>query len=402
MITFARKGIPLAAACLCFSFVKAYAGGALGWGTDSPLFSMTKGDKVWVANAESNDVAVIDMATNKIVKRIPVGARPHMAMVSPDGKYVLVSGTDDDTLQIIDVEKLAVVKRLAVGRSPEHVNISPDGKYAFLVNHESHEVSVIEMGSFKEVARIPVGIEPENVTFNADATKAYVAGFGSYEVTVIDISSLKAIASVSIGGGPQLASMQPIGTTSGPEIATIHPSLPKAYVPNEDTNDVSVVDLNTLEVQKSLSVGKKPTHTTLSPDGKWLYVVNSSGASVSAISTETDEVAAKLIMVGDDPQGILFSPDSRWAFVVNKGSNSISVINVEKHDVAGTIKVGSSPEVAALTPDGARLYVANSGSNDVTVVDVTNPLKWKIVTNITGVGRFPWSVDIAGGVSYCH
>ena len=94
----------------------------------------------------------------------------------------------------------------------------------------------------------------------------------------------------------------------GPEIFSIHPSFNKGYAPSEDTNDVSVVDLLTKQVIKVIPVGQSPHHSTMSPNGLFVYVVNGGKSrSISAIDTTLDEVVAT-IPVGLEPTGMVFTP----------------------------------------------------------------------------------------------
>jgi YVTN family beta-propeller protein len=210
---------------------------------------------------------------------------------------------------------------------------------------------------------------------------------------------LKTVASIPIGAGPAFAAIQPLGNVRGPEIFSIHPTQRKAYVPNMDTHDVSVVNLETNKVAKVILVGQKPHHSTISPDGRLVYVLNSGGAkTVSAIDTTTDEVVAT-IFVGEGATGILFKPDASLAYVVNRASNTVSVIDTHTHQVVQTIKTGVHPETGAMTADGTRLYVTNSGSHDVTVIDAISN---QVLTTITNVGRGPWAVAVAGGSGFCH
>ncbi|PJA78429.1 MAG: hypothetical protein CO149_04105, partial [Nitrospirae bacterium CG_4_9_14_3_um_filter_51_5] len=282
--------------------------GSLGWGIEGPQVKPRAGDKVFVANLESSDVAVIDINSNTVIKRIKVGMAPHMAMVSPDGRYVYVTGTESDNVTVVDAHSHDVVRQFAVGKGPEHMNFTPDGKFLAVINHDSFELTVVDTTTLRVVKRIPVGREPENVTFSPDGLQAYVTGMASYEVTVIDMPALKTVASIPIGAGPSFASIQPLGSVRGPEIFSIHPIQRKAYVPNMDTHDVSIVDLETNQVVKVIPVGQKPHHSTISPDGRLVYVVNGGGSkTVSAIDTATDEVVAT-IFVGKGATGILFKP----------------------------------------------------------------------------------------------
>src|SRR5260370_25165536 len=101
-----RISVSLAVGLLLGGITQAANAGSLGWGMDAPDVMPKAGDKVFVANQESSDVAVIDIKTNTVIKRIKVGMAPHMPMVSPDRKYVYLTGTASDNVTVVETHAL--------------------------------------------------------------------------------------------------------------------------------------------------------------------------------------------------------------------------------------------------------------------------------------------------------
>lgn len=54
---------------------------------------------------------------------------------------------------------------------------------------------------------------------------------------------------------------------------------PRAFVSNEDSNDITVIKMDTFEVRATIPVGKRPRGARISPDGAWLYVALISSAA---------------------------------------------------------------------------------------------------------------------------
>src|SRR5262245_26774401 len=90
------------------------------------------------------------------------------------------------------------------------------------------------------------------------------------------------------------------------------------------------------------------------------YVVNSSSASVSVVDTATNTVVAT-IPVGPIPRAIVVSPDLKFLYVVNSGglTGSVSVVDLATNTVIATVPVGTLPIGLVIRPDGAFVYVAN-------------------------------------------
>ena len=75
-----------------------------------------------------------------------------------------------------------------------------------------------------------------------------------------------------------------------------------AYVTNDGSGDVSVIDTATNTVTATITVGTAPFAVAVSPDGGTVYVANIDSDNVSAIATATNKVIAT-ITVGSSPEG---------------------------------------------------------------------------------------------------
>lgn len=107
----------------------------------------------------------------------------------------------------------------------------------------------------------------------------------------------------------------------------------------------------------------------LSPDGKWLFAVNSADARLSVFNaTQTPPLLAKEIPVGIEPVSV--NPrtnDEVW--VVNELSDSVSIVSVASGIVTDTINVKDEP--ADVVFAGGFAFVSVAGNNEVRVFDVT-------------------------------
>jgi YVTN family beta-propeller protein len=110
------------------------------------------------------------------------------------------------------------------------------------------------------------------------------------------------------------------------------------------------------------------------------YITNQGSNTVSVIDTATNTVSAT-IPVGRAPQGLAVAPDGNKVYVANftLPTGEVSVIETATNTVTATISVGNFPQGVAITPDGSKAYIANFRSNDVSVI-VTSPIS---------VGRAP-------------
>ncbi len=76
------------------------------------------GRMLWVANAASDDLSVVDVTTQLKVAHVDVGANPRGVVLSRDGSRAYVNETLDGTLAIVDTTTFAVSSRLTLTRLP--------------------------------------------------------------------------------------------------------------------------------------------------------------------------------------------------------------------------------------------------------------------------------------------
>jgi YVTN family beta-propeller protein len=86
------------------------------------------------------------------------------------------------------------------------------------------------------------------------------------------------------------------------------------YVPNSESNTVSVISQKTYKVLYTFPTGALPQHVTPAWNLKTLYVDNDLGNSLTPIDPKTGQ-PGKPIPV-EDPYNLYFTPDGRFAIVV--------------------------------------------------------------------------------------
>jgi YVTN family beta-propeller protein len=145
-----------------------------------------------------------------------------------------------------------------------------------------------------------------------------------------------------------------------------------AYVTNQGSSTVTVLDVVNVRLDRELPVGWNPVAAAASPARNEVYVLSAGTpggqGSISVIDCEHNAVVAT-IAVGRDPDSIDVDARGKLAYVANRGSNSVSVVDLETKRAVAQIGVGEEPDAASLSPDGKTLVVANRGGDSVTLID---------------------------------
>ena len=350
-------------------------------------------DLVFLANRDSHELVVIDAATDQIISRVAVGRRPHMTVLSAAGK-VYTTGTGTNDVTVVDAATLRVERKIPVqAKGPEHAALSPDGQFLWVANVAGNAVSVIDLAAAKTVQVVKGLSQPHNIVFAPDG-KAYVTQVGSYRVAVFTPGKATPVARIAAGSPARLASLHP-QKVQGVNNAALAQGL--LFATNQDAGEVAVIDSARDAVVKVIPVGREPWEPYETPDHTKILVPNLADRTVSVIDVPSQKVLATL-PGGKDMTGVVVTADSKKAYVVRRGDNKVSVIDLERLQVTGEIAVGRSPEVATRTA-GGKIYVANSGSGSVSVIDAGSD---RVLTTITKVGKYPWALASFNGYNYCH
>src|SRR5688500_4928707 len=98
------------------------------------------------------------------------------------------------------------------------------------------------------------------------------------------------------------------------------------------------------------------------------YVPNENSGSVSIIDTATDKVVGEL-RTGGKPRGIAVSPDGARLYLSDRASNSLLVVDLARREVEKRIPLGQSPEGISLSRDGRWLAAAIEEADSVVLID---------------------------------
>ena len=89
---------------------------------------------------------------------------------------------------------------------------------------------------------------------------------------------------------------------------------PRVYVPNTESNSVTVIDPATYKVVDRFKVGRLPQHVTPSWDLKTLWVLNDKSSTLTRIDPATAKMHETIRVL--DPYNMYYMPDGKYAIVV--------------------------------------------------------------------------------------
>ena len=73
------------------------------------------GEKIYLANANSDTMSVINQASNTVTATITVGADPFGVALNPNGQYAYVANLGDNSVSVISTATNTVAATVEVG-----------------------------------------------------------------------------------------------------------------------------------------------------------------------------------------------------------------------------------------------------------------------------------------------
>jgi YVTN family beta-propeller protein len=324
-------------------------------------FAADKG-VAYISN-QNGKITVIDLDTMQKKGELNVGAKgPRGLGITADGKWLITANKDDSNISIVDTSGTNPPKLVNVGKNPEFVRVLGDRAY---VTYEPSSK----------------GGPPSKLEKKAedDDDEEQIPG----HIAIIDIKQAKVVK--DIVGKPE---------TEGLEFSK---DGKKMIVTNESDNSITVHDIKSGKLIKSISVGKygeRPRGIKVSPDGK-TYLVTLELSDKMLVLNDKFKVTNEVV-TGKTPYGVSYDSAGQRIFVAANNENTLQVFDAKTHTKIKDIPTGKRCWHFSFTPDDQQLLLACGKSNEVIVINTStleatkrlpaNEMPWGIVTYPKSMG----------------
>ncbi|MBM3774360.1 MAG: YncE family protein [Acidobacteria bacterium] len=304
-----------------------------------------KRQKLYVLSSHGDDVTVVDVATNQILKTIKVGKDPH-GIAAPKAEDVLWVATEaDGSLYAIDPARDEVTAHYDFfGYRPNEIEVTSDNRFVYVPVLGEGLYKVFDTVHKKIVAQIPTDGYPHNVVVSPDDRYMYLSPYDRGR------------------NSPERSAAQGLPVTR---------------------NDrVYIVDTATHKTVGTIPTHHPPRPIVLSKDGERLYVNTDElmGFLVLDIPRRTAihkveyELTPEEQAIPSRSHGIGITPDQSEVWSTDTAHSLVFVYRrmPEPPRQIARIPTGKIPYWITFTPDGKTCYVANTGDDTVSVIDVAS------------------------------
>ena len=150
------------------------------------------------------------------------------------------------------------------------------------------------------------------------------------------------------------------------------------YVVDAEHNKLVAIDPAADAVKQSVDIGEDAEGVRLSPSGSTLAVCAEGQHKVLLIDAKTFKIEERIPTQGRNPEHCEFAPDAALLLTSNEGSDNLDVIDLKQKKSIGTIATSGHPRGAAFVPGTTHVYVAQESANTVDVIDL--PARKKIAS----------------------
>jgi DNA-binding beta-propeller fold protein YncE len=279
----------------------------------------------FVINSGGASISLVDMATQKELRRIPALREPHHWALTPDGKSLLIGDTVGNELMFLDPATGAVQRRMPCV-DPYQLGFSPDGRFFVVNGLARNQIDVYDGATLQLLKRFPIKAMPSHLAYSPDSTKVYVSLQETDRLVAIDLKKLDILWNEQVGKTP----------------AGVLWLNGKVLVAEVDPADGHVL--------RHIVTGKGAHNLFLSPDGKTLWVNNRAGGTTESLDAAT-LTPIRTYKIPGGPDDMAFAPDGK-IWITRRWAEKVAVLDPATGDYQ-TIDVGRSPHGIFLN-DAAR------------------------------------------------
>ena len=376
-----RRWVTIGASVLIAGFVGVAA--ATVYLSPTALTASSGGDFLYVAEATANQVAVLSLAEEKILKEISLPDRPSGIALAPnETRLYVTSASPEGRVYVVNLETGTVDHTLPAGHTPTAPVLSPDGTTLYVCNQFTNDVSVIDLTARKQLTKIPVLREPVAAAITPDGRFLFVANHLPDDPATADVvAARKVVKDIPLLNGS--TGLRGVCISPDGEYAYVTHILARYQLPTTqlergwiNTNAVSVIDatnqrlINTVLLDDVDLGAANPWGVACTADGKHLCITHAgthelsvidrtalheklAGAADSSIEVANDlsflvGLRRRLPLSGNGPRGLALV--GTRAYVAEYFTDSLGVVDIDP-------KTRHTPRSLRLGPEEAMTDV---------------------------------------------
>jgi DNA-binding beta-propeller fold protein YncE len=319
-------------------------------------------ERVFVSQAGSSTLLVVDAASGNTAARIEVGMLPHNLVLSPDHRSLYAALVGSQAIAEIDVATLSLRRTLLTAPVPE---LRADGS----VIQEHFDQGAFAASSCYDCHR-PGGAEPKyagdrpfGLSLSADGRRLYVTHLRASRLTVLDLEAGQIESTISLAPAGSATEVVAIDRVGDEFWVALRPAQPST-----DPGALRRLRADTLEPIADLPTGADPGALLALPERNRVLVSNFESNTVTMHAANDDDRSTPFrFEAAPGPLGLL-QLDANSVLALDYYSNAVSFLDLDSAS-SQTLPLehaGSpyaNPTNAALSADAQSAWIVSSGTD---------------------------------------
>jgi DNA-binding beta-propeller fold protein YncE len=364
------------------------------------------GNRVYVTSYATRSIAVIDGASDSLLKSLIIGDHPVGPIYSPVSNKVYCGVLDENRVAVIDAGPDTLLKTIDVGASPLVLGYNPSDNKVYCGDDRGN---VIIIDGQADTVLATLDLNTDDVSFILfDSVDDRVFCFPDYYTSIPVIS----------GSGDSIVGLVDYhGDVYDPDPACYDPRQNRIYIRGRSSSDVGIVDAARMKSIAAIQMNPAPSSGCYLASSDKFYCSDEASGQIDVINCSSDSLEHRIYTPGADlglpvyssvsnklyyyanvsnSDGILvvdcaddsfvaaipLPSDTRVSMVYNSAldriywtgwmdDTTVVVIDCASDSVVGRVPVGRSPTVFTCNPDSNRVYCTtyNGDSAYISAID---------------------------------
>lgn len=350
-------------------------------------------------------------ATYTPLQTIKVGQKPGPLVVNPSSHLVYVLNAGSGSVSVVDSNLLTVRKTILVGKTPMAIAANPSANMVYVANAGSGTISAIV--GVQAAVTWTVGGKPSTLVVDSALGKVFVGDTGRHQIEILDAAKGTVLGTVALPAPPAAMALniathdlwiaggaggsgfvavidgtknQIVKTLSGSTIPSGITSISVDPVTNvavvaspagANTGEIVAIDANNnySVTDEPYNSGQKPMATVYDPGGDQFYISDNGDGYIAITGGDgllglddtisTQEIGnTSLALNTSSNQLAVATPAAKGGFLVD-------LVSPLSANIVHDFDAGLMPTQMCFDPTLNRFFVSNSGDNTVSVFDIT-------------------------------
>lgn len=245
--------------------------------------------------------------------------------------------------------------------------ITADGASGKVYVSHGMQVNILDAATGDSVGYIPNTQGVHGIAIAHDFNKGYTSNGRANNITVFDLKTNQVLKTVTAGTNPDAIFYDDFSK--------------KVYAFDGRSKDATVIDAATDEVVATIPLGGKPETGVSDGKGKVFVNIEDTGEEVE-IDAATYKILNRWKLTGgEEPSGLAIDRETNRLFIGCGGNQKMIVLDATNGNIIATFPIGRC-DGTGFDP-GLKLAYSSNGEGTITVIRELSADKFELVENIT-------------------